>query len=513
MKDRGKKMKQGYRQFILASLFIALAMNSTACNKKNRENTDVEAVATQPTAQLPIDTSTIGTDDEVIMIGGDIRVTLGDYAHCISLHRFNGRYFSKRALANPRFQHDEAQRCFQIQMLRDYVRKNQLTTTDEMRHDAIAKALKKAEVESLPLLARKIGVEESEIAELANDSLLQSLVQRDLISRLEPAKAKALYDVDARQYTIDLIDFPNEPSDEEVAAYAEDHQENINKFISAQPRVLLSPPKVEFVRFTFPKTGESEDAATLQNAENLRLTAIRGGLDAAEKSCTQAAQQGCTLLNDDNNRLIQEYNEDNTWAFRMPVGSVSNVIHSPVAYEILISQKITPPERYDITHPDVKQMLARKAMISETASPSLLAKLKPALEAPNPDLPQIAKENNGRYRHFDAIAFHRLSDEKQIESPLVLTILGEMKPTESRLFSNPIVDNGRVYVFYVSQMSIPDEQDFHTNGAQWLERKASDSNAALVNQWLQAHIPTMSTLNIKPLESEYGILQPDGSIR
>ena len=91
--------------------------------------------------------------------------------------------------------------------------------------------------------------------------------------------------------------------------------------------------------------------------------------------------------------------------------------------------------------------------------------------------------------------------------------LSEMTPSEMRLYSNPVLDNGRVYVFFVSLMQPPTDADYAQYGEAWRARKAADPAHPLTTQWLSSNLPNMSTLNLAPIQAEYGVLQPNGTIR
>ena len=91
--------------------------------------------------------------------------------------------------------------------------------------------------------------------------------------------------------------------------------------------------------------------------------------------------------------------------------------------------------------------------------------------------------------------------------------MAEMSDREARLFSNPIVDNGRIYVFYVSNLTPASTDDFANVKARWIDLVANDPAAHNANKWIADQTPRLTTMNIKPIEFEYGILQPNGSIR
>ena len=81
------------------------------------------------------------------------------------------------------------------------------------------------------------------------------------------------------------------------------------------------------------------------------------------------------------------------------------------------------------------------------------------------------------------------------------------------LYSNPILDDGRVYVFRVAKMELPDAGAFEAHKAEWQTRNVGDKSYSLVISWLSEAIPKMMSLNIKPVQEKYGVLQPNGTIR
>lgn len=449
---------------------------------------------------------------ETVMKADGHEMTLDDYRDCIDLHKLRGHMFSKRALANPRFQRDEAQRCFALVWLRDYADEKKLAPHDGLRDLTVREACEKLDAETEAAVAQKIGVTPQRLEKLIRLAMIPRMVERSLLESMPENELRKLYDADARRFSIKLIDFPNRPTDAEVGDFLENRERDIIRFLRENPRLMKQPPRARFIRMAYPKTGGEEDAASYKRADELRKTAIRQGAEAATDACKNDVKY-CRLLNDAANPFVQERNESNVWAFRSPVGSVSDVLTLPASDEVWILTEIDPPQPYDLTQDSIRKTLAEKTMIATVPAPHVIDAIKPLIMAPVPDLKAIAEQNGGRYRTFDDVSYGYILQHKLIESDEVLKVLSEMKPNEARLFSNPIVDNERIYVFYVSNMTIPSDADFAENKAKWIDIAADNPDAVNANKWLAEKAPSLTTLNIKPVEFEYGILQNDGSIR
>ena len=102
--------------YIIACLGMGLVIS---CGHK-QESHENQPKQSQPVPSVSAVTMP-GSSEEVVMKAGDLFLTMADYNRCIDVHNLMGRHFSKRALANPRFQRDEVQRCFQTKFLKDYM--------------------------------------------------------------------------------------------------------------------------------------------------------------------------------------------------------------------------------------------------------------------------------------------------------------------------------------------------------------------------------------------------------
>lgn len=491
------RMKNGLK----LAVFLGALCCFAACKKAPEEKKEI---LTNPGWQA----------DELIMKSGEHRMNLEDYKQCISLHRLQGHFFSKRALANPRFQLDEAQRCFALTLMRDYAKENHLKPTQDLKTLVLNEAYKTLDVESDAEIMRKVGISSEKFEALIEDAMLPRMIQRHLLETMPEAEAQALFNTDARRYSFQIIDFPNEPTKDEVEAYLKEHERDVLLYLKAHPKLMRRLPRAQFLRFSFPKTGDDSDVMAFKGAGELRQKAMKDPWNA-ESILTQECQKDkrCTVLDSQENPYIEDRNEENAWAFRAPVGTVSEVLNLPASNDVWFVKEIEPPEPYDFSDASVRKILTEKVMKETVAAPHFLAKLKPLLEAPIPDLQKIAEENGGRYRAYNDLTFAYITHHNLIESPEVLKVLSEMSVKESRLFSNPIVENSRIYVFYVSNLTPATDEDYKNNKAKWIEHLSNDSKADLTRAWIEKQTPSLTTMNLKPVEFEFGILQPNGTIR
>lgn len=479
---------------------LLMGLMLTSCGKKEE--------AKPAPAPVPV----VEDADPVVVAAENVRLTLSDYDRCVAVHKFEGEMYSKRALANPRFQHDEVQRCLQMKLMSDAL--GQIGPTPAERQQALRKALAVHNVQSEPQLAAKIGVEEGALGAIVDMSLLMPTMQRQMVRELSAAKAKQMFVTDYRRYTLELADFDNAPLPEDVGPWLSSHEDAFSAYINIHQEVMMSPPHAKFVRMAYgyplEEMHEALDRARL-NASDLRDVAIREGLDGALKRCE--ADAGCAVLNGRDSLYDVARTDEMAWAFRMPAGGVSEVQHRDGSEEVWILQDVVAPQKLDIKAPEARQRVGAMVMKALEPSPHLMAALKPALEAENADFKAVTEANGGRYRLFKDVTHLELSDRAVLESERVLKVVSEIREGETMLYSNPILDGGRVYVFRVTEISIPDESAFEANKSEWQTRKVGDKSYSLVISWLGNAIPKMMSLNIKPVQEKYGVLQPNGTIR
>lgn len=482
----------------------------TACQQKTTTQADDAQNTPQATAQaapLP------GSLDEVVLASDNLRLTMREYNQCIDVHRLLGRFYSKRALANPRFQRDETQRCFQTKFIRDYLTKEGVSIAPSEREKLLKKVMEREGVQSEQGLAEKLGIQPERLNACLDDALLPVMLQKILVSRLPDNEARQQFNVDFRRFTFEIVDFENQLTTAEIEKFLTEKQEVFSNYLGAHQELLMSPPAARFVRLGYTQSGGDADFTAHKAAESLRLLAIQKGTDAAIEACKADKARGCMVVNDKSNLYVEARSDKNLWAFRSAVGTVSELIQTPVMDEIWILEGIVAPSQLNLHHPETRMEVGRKVMMALEPAPHLIEAIRPELESAQPDFKAVADKHHGQYRKFDEVYYLDLVEKSVIESPRVMKVLAEMSPEESRLFSNPIVDNGRVYVFYVNRLTMPSDEDFKAQKAAWAERKMADQGMTLANQWIQDSMPRMTTLNIKPIQNTYGILQPNGVIR
>lgn len=479
----------------------------SACKQKTASDS---VSAEQANAEPPV---LPGSSNEVVMASDTLKLTMGEYERCIEVHRLMGRPYSKRALANPRFQRDEAQRCFQSKFIREYLSKEGAKSAPTDRDRLIKAAMERENVQSEQGLMEKLGLKPELFSTYVDDALLPMTLQKYIVSRMSDDEIRKHFNVDFRRFTLELVDFENRVTSAEIDKFLIEKKDVFSHYLGAHQELLKSPPLAKFYRMGYSQTGGEEDFTAQKAAEALRLKAIQKGADAAVEACRADEKRGCIVLNDKDNLYEEHRNEKNVWAFRSAIGTVSKLIHTSVMDEIWITHSILPPVQLDIHVPETRHELGRKVMTALEPAPHLIEVLKPELEVAEPDFKATAEKHGGQYRQFEDVYYLDLLEKKQIESPRVMKVLSEMSSDESRLFSNPIVDNGRIYIFYVNRLSMPSDADFVAQKDEWKARRMEDPGVEIANQWVQNNMPRMTSLNIKPIQNTYGILQPNGVIR
>lgn len=481
---------------ILGSLAVAMCSFGISCSK----------TVEKPPVEKKV-------SENVIYLGDDLKLTLDDYDRCLEVHRFMGRDYSARALANPRFQRDEISRCAQSAMMRNFVKKEKFEPTAADRSAAIQRAMERNGVQSEEKLIEKLGIKPSDFHDIVFDAVLPKMMQRAIVSSLSEEEKSALFKVDNTVYKFEILDFANEPTQDEIELFVESGDELMQTYLERHPELIVSKPRARFVRLAYAQTGGTQDAIGHQQAEALRLHAVHNGVDAALERCAEEAKFGCVVLNDKSNLYEVERSKETAWAFRIPYGGVSDLIHTPVQTEIWILQETVPPQKQNLGDPKIRRRVGTEILRKYQASPHLLMDIKTALEDKDPDLRAIARQFNGQYREFREAKLIDLTDQQKIESDQVLALLRTTPNEAAGLFANPIIENERMYIVRIDEVNPPAPDAYETEKSAWIERKSADPNLELVNVWLQNHMPTMSTIDIKPIQHQYGVLQPNGSIR
>lgn len=484
----------------MATLLMAFGMVS--CDRK------------APSPQKPKSVQPLpGSPEEVVLVGEGLRLTMGDYKRCIDVHRIQGHDFSKRALANPRFQRDEIQRCAQTRFLRDYIQKNNIQIIESDRAQALKQLTAKHGVADEAALASKLGISPALIHDEIDDTVLPIAVQRALVADLSESQARQLFNADERRLAVEIARFDNSPTDNEIAAYLEEKHDALTNYLVTHQELLKGPAHVKFVRMGYAVNGdENVDAEALRNAQQLRIWAVQHGLDAALKKCLDDQEKGCMIVNDKDNPWDEARSDENAWAFRMPVGSVSEIGILPVIREIKISLDIIPPAPYDLSDPKVQSLLAHHAMSNTEPAPHLIDVIKPALENQTDSLSGLAEKLGGSYATYQ-MTLQEISDSGEVQVPEIINLLATMQTEEVGLYSNPILHEEKLYIVHVTDIEIPDAVEFALRQTEWRDRRAADPKLRTVNVWIQNAMPKMTTLNIVPVQTAYGILQANGSIR
>jgi len=319
-----------------------------------------------------------------------------------------------------------------------------------------------------------------------------------------------MFQVDNTSFDFEVLEFENTPTEAEVEEFQKTHEDNIEEYYKHHALEFRSLPRARFIRMAYAQTGGTESALGMQEAENLRMVAIQKGVDAALEECRKDARYGCSILNDASNLHEVERSDDVAWAFRLPYGGVSDLIRTPVQTEIWILQEIIAPKTYDWNDASARKYIVEKVMHDSYPAPHILESVKASLETLELDLQSIAQKFGGQYSHHHA-SFLELEQQNVLHSNKLLEFLREMVPAEVGLYSNPIMDHGKMYILHVLQMTAP--EDFATRRDAWIERKSVDPNYGLVNAWLQKNGVGSAAVNLPPIQSKYGTLQPNGTIR
>ncbi|MCL2325142.1 MAG: hypothetical protein FWC40_01360 [Proteobacteria bacterium] len=501
-------MIQHHRRFLtfaLCLLVLSLLPAFGCSRKKNPLDSSPEA----KTIQQPLP----GSDDEIVVHTDDLSLTLADYKLCLALHALKGTHLSERALANPRFQRDEAQRCLQTHFMRSYAKTNHISPTPQDRQKARTEFMRLAGLTHDAALAEKLGVDVTALNTLIDDALWPQTIQAYLVSQLSDGEAFELFQSDYRLYDLEWASFDNEISEAELEAFMASHHKEIKAIYEQQSIRFFEPPHARFIRFGFPRQSDGrDDAPANPRTEQLRQKALEGGVQAARDFCQAHEDEGCVILNDADDLHDVVRSEPHLWAFRTSPGAVSEHISSPAFHEIWILQEIVAPQEPNLQDEAVLRRISREIIALHIPSEALLTKLKAELTMPEADFRAISESLGGTY--------HSLTDKRmiQIDSPdfipgdAMRKILKAMKDEEVDLFSDPVVEDKKIFIFRVNRMLTPTHQDYEAHGEAWRQMKSADPKHALVQALLDASMPRMSSLNLRSIQINYGILQPNGSI-
>lgn len=505
-----QKIKKNNRQK-LCVLTLCLLISGTflplACQKKT-SNTNKEKIAAGDKTKKD------KKDLEVIAYSKEHTVYLSDYKRCVAMHTFEGHAMSVRALANPRFQRDEARRCYQIQYLREFAKKHGLDVNEEERQEKIKKVLLRDHLPNQTALAKHLKLSEDDLKILVDDEIIPKIIQKHLANQIDEDKAKKLYQRDFRRFELEIACFENKPEEEEIQDVLTTKLETVENYFSLSPWRFVEPPKAHFTRYAFKNTGtDIEQALIRQNALQLRQIAIQKGEEEATKYCVEQAKNGCHVLNDGDEPYVIERNEKNAWAFKIAVGYVPEIILSQEQDEIWLLTNIIAPEPADISEPKVQEKVARKMLSESKASEKIIKGLKNFFQTHEDDLALAAETFKGQYQNFENIYAIDLERVSKTLPNALLEALAEIKDEEINLISNPILAKEQIYIFRVKSLETPQSSSYIQNRELWLERVAEDPKLNLVKKMIEEDMPPISSLNIRGIQIQYGVLQPNGRIQ
>ncbi|MBQ9394982.1 MAG: hypothetical protein IJU23_05635 [Proteobacteria bacterium] len=477
-------------------LWLLVLTASTYCSCSLKPNTTDEKppVETPPKAE------------DVILAAENMHLTITDYDQCLAILKFEGFDFSIRALANPRFQRDEIQRCYQIGVMRQYAKKNNLAASTTERQQALRAAYERFGVQSESALAQKLKMTPESLNAVIDDSLLAPVVQKHLASTLDDKAIKERLNRDFRVFSLEMGVFDNTPTQEEADAFLKTDEQTFSVYIGAHQEVLKTQPYAQFVRMAYPLS----DNATHKAAEELRLTASQQGLDKALEKCQ--AEESCSVVNGKDDLFDIEKTEAIAWAFKATAGAVSELIKTDKTEEIWVLQDTKPPRLRDAKDPQVRRETAVEVMAILQPAPHLIQPLKAEIEAEKTAFKTIVENHHGQFIELKDTPYMDLIHRREFPSG-VLKVLADMKREEVMLFSSPVLSDKKMYVFQVLQLKEPSENDFATQKEKWIEKAAADPSFGLVDEWMQKTMPRMSSINIRPISEKYGTLQTDGSVR
>lgn len=488
---------------LLGTSFLPLACQKTVAPSE----TDNQAVNAQK-AKADKD-----LDQEVVAYSVAHTVLLSDYKRCVAMHAFEGQPMSIRALANPRFQRDEARRCYQIQFLKQYAQEHGVVISEEARQKAIQEVLVRDNLPNQAALLERLAVSESELLMIAEDELIPKALQKYLASQIHEKEAKERYQRDFRLFDLEIASFDNSPNEDEIQNALTTEAEAIEQYFALAPWRFSQPPKAHFTRYAFTRTGtELEQALGMQYAQQLRQVAIQGGEKKATALCVEQAQLGCKVLNDGNKPYILERNDDNAWAFKVAVGYVPEVLVTEEQEEVWLLTNIVAPEPTNINETLVRKKVAKKLLTEGRAQERVIQGLKTIFQTQGEDLKQAADALEGNYESF--LKIHAIDLERTPKAlPRALhDALASLRDQDINLISDPILANGKLYIFRVKSLEKPEDASYAKDKDVWLERVASDPSFALVQTLIETAMPPISTLNIRAIQIHYGVLQPNGRI-
>ena len=499
-------------------LFIMLAASlvlfiSSACEKKIEEdsahNIHKDSI---DNAQNTGKQEKSGKEAFVIE-GGDYTINMEEYDRCVKSYTIIGEKPSQRALANVRFQRDEARRCVQRKFLREYAKVRNINVTDEELAVAEKHYLEHHGLATRQELARKLEMTDEEVLEVLRDSILPRKIYHYTVDNISREDKMAQYKNDFALVEMEWLNCPNTASKEEIEDYLKNHLKDIMAFYQREVMRYFTQPRVKFIEFTFPFQNDADRERVFQVAMNFRSQIATASPEKAQETCN--TQTGCQCTHSVDAPLDQERSSSNVWAFRTAVGGVSEVDKDGNAFKVYKTIAFADPVQKPMTD-ELKAEVAGDFLRENVPSVSIMETLKGIL--PNAGLNFEKTENTPAniagcvYSHAEKAQLYRMKRAPLFLPETVAMQVSLMKDDLVGLISDPVLDNGNIYVYRViSRQSMTDE-DYAQNEASFIQYLKDQSSADMINGLIKNNLPTVYTLNLRVIQEKYGLLQQDGTI-
>ncbi|MFA5624230.1 MAG: hypothetical protein WC966_04110 [Bradymonadales bacterium] len=439
---------------------------------------------------------------DLVISGGETRVMLRDYEACVLVYALHGRAASERAVANPRFQRDEALRCYQRKFALQYLEREGRALEAAALEHSLQRALAANAVGSKDELLAKLGVDAELLeAALKLDAVFEAL-QSYLIATMQPGEKDKELAKAHRRFDVEFACFENEANHDEIMHFQQEHRSEVLAHFGKFAAQYNSPALVKLERYAFNfEIAGGEDAARATAENFIRELPDNKSAKALCDAVVACRCEGC------DSPLIEQQSESNLWAFRTAQGAFSELVKADADFLLYRSVGFVAPQPRSLDL-ELELEIARELLRAKPLD-SLLAKLKEALEVEGEvDLSVKTLELGGEYQHPEKDYYYRLKSAGL--PPMLWRVLGETQRVETMLFSNPIVEDGKLCIFRVLSLQDSSIAEQRRLAASYFEQRAREMD--LVEEFLQNNMPRTSQLNVLPLQRHYGQLQEDGSI-
>lgn len=452
--------------------------------------------------------SEVDPSQELIISGANTQVLLPDYEVCVHGYALGGKALSERVLSNPRFQRDEAMRCYQRWFSFNYLKAHKQSISPEILQQVLDAALKNNAVSTQAQLAQRLDVSADVLAQALQLSAVYAQLQHFLVESTDQQERAKLFAHAHRRMDIEYACFDNTPNDAEIDHFLHNNRTELMGHYAQNSHMYTTKARVQLQRYAFALKDFGDEAKAALAAQSFVSQAQDKPSSFAIDLCKSTAScscSGCVAP-----LLFEEQGEHNMWAFTQAVGAFSALQTSADAVFVFRNAGFIPPEPSTLDS-SLEREIATELLLKKP-SESLLAKLKPALEqAAGGDFATQAKTLGGEYYHPQANYYYRLKAEGL---PLTLwKILGETQSNETGIYSNPIVQDDKLCVFRVISMQNSSVSDYDTLAGSYFKERASDPGLDLVESFLQENAPRLTHLNMQALVRRYGQLQEDGKIQ